>query len=68
MEENNLAESLALLILVVILYSVYLFLIAPLAVWLILSPLGVSVGYMGRVSIGLGMSLLTSSISSSSKK
>lgn len=68
MEKNNLAESLALLILALILYSVYLFLIAPLAVWLVLSPLGVSVGYMGRVSIGLGLSLLTSSISSSSKK
>lgn len=66
MNEKSLGETWTILIVAVIIYLIYLFGLGPLGVWLILNPLGVTVNYMGRVSISVGFSLLSSVFSSSS--
>lgn len=66
MNEKSLGETWTILIVAVIIYLIYLFGFGPLGVWLILNPLGVTVNYMGRVSISVGFSLLSSVFSSSS--
>lgn len=64
MNEKSLGEAWAILIVAVIMYLIYLFGIGPLGVWLILNPLGISVGYMGRVSMSLGISAISVTFSS----
>lgn len=65
MNEKSLGETWTILIVAVIIYLIYLFGFGPLGVWLILNPFGITVSYMGRVSISVGISLLSSVFSSS---
>lgn len=68
MEERSLAELLLDLMIAVIVFAMYLYIITPLAIWLILDPFGIAIDYMGRVSIGLGLSLLRGSVSFKGKE
>lgn len=43
-------------------FIVQLFGIGPLSIWFILNPLGISLTYMGRVSIFFGLALLFSGL------
>lgn len=68
MKDRNLAETWAISIIAVIMYVLYIYVVGPLGIWLVLDPFGVTVDYMGRVSITFGLSLLSTSISSSNNK
>lgn len=68
MKDRDLAETWAILIIAVIMYAIYIYVVGPLGIWLVLNPFGVTVDYMGRVSIAFGLSLLSTSISSSNNK
>lgn len=65
MNDRELAESWAILLVAVVLYVFYIFVVGPLGVSLVLNPLGVYLEYMGRVSITFGLSLLSFSFKSS---
>lgn len=68
MKDRDLAETWAISIIAVIMYALYIYVVGPLGIWLVLDPFGVTVDYMGRVSIAFGLSLLSTSISSSNNK
>lgn len=68
MKDRDLAETWAISIIAVIMYALYIYVVGPLGIWLVLDPFGVTVDYMGRVSIVFGLSLLSASISSSNNR
>lgn len=65
MDNQKIAEAWAVFIIAIVVFSIYMFGVGPLGLWLIFNPIGITVNYMGRVSMSAGILLIKTSLTSS---